>query len=305
MKTQTQTQSNSLVYRKSKLIDVDGNTGRIDVRISLNDECKNGHQDFSITGDIYAHPSSKADKYFRSGGCLHEEILEHFPEFAPFVRLHCCDYDGVPMYPAANMLYFMREGFQNTPVNSTAFKAKFCEKYRMTPEQYDAFLTCKNETQYKIALQELGILDQWKKEAEEAIKQLEELTGMAFVNDSVKRNFTPPTPEELAEEAKRQAEGYYTHEAEAARKKEAKDKKINKLRERLEKDITAKQKEFEIEKWLIENDENTDDAIYYSHTDTIGWGWRASGEKEAPEDVKKRLREKGFPWLSLLTFSSK
>lgn len=299
------TQSNNLVYRTTKLINVSGRKGRIEVKISLNDEHKNGHQDFSITGNIYGHPTSNADKYFVSGGCIHDDIIKHFPEFIPFVRLHLCDFDGVPMHAAPNMCYFMREGFQNTPANSPAFKAEFCKYYRITPEQYDGLLTCKNVTQYAVSLQKLGVLDQWKREAQESIKQLEELTGLTFVNDSVKGQFTPPTPEEMAEESKKQAEGYYTPEAEAARKKEAKDKKVNELRERLNKGIAALQKEFEIKKWLIENGENTEDAIYYSHTNTIGWGWRNYGKKEAPEDVKKRLESKGFPWMSLLTFSSK
>ena len=77
------------------------------IKIRLDDECENGHQDFSITGDIYQKGKPKTDRYFLSGGCIHEEILKVRPDLKIFVNLHLSDYDGVPMHPTANMIYFL------------------------------------------------------------------------------------------------------------------------------------------------------------------------------------------------------
>ena len=60
---------------------------------------------FSITGSII-----KQDKRFRDpylmGGCIHDEILKHFPQLAPLVKVHLSGPDGVPMHAEANARYW-------------------------------------------------------------------------------------------------------------------------------------------------------------------------------------------------------
>ena len=80
-----------------------GNNEKIVVEIRLSDPCKNGHDDFSITADIYEQRGARY--YHSSCGCLHDDILKHFPEFQIFVDLHLCDDNGVPMYPVLNNPY--------------------------------------------------------------------------------------------------------------------------------------------------------------------------------------------------------
>lgn len=41
-----------------------------------------------------------------AGGCIHDEILAHFPELAPVVRVHLSDDRGVPMHAYANAAYY-------------------------------------------------------------------------------------------------------------------------------------------------------------------------------------------------------
>ena len=76
-----------------------GNNQKIVVEIRLSDPCKNGHNDFAITATTYV------GKRWDSCGCLHDDILKHFPEFKIFVDLHLCDDNGVPMYPILNNPY--------------------------------------------------------------------------------------------------------------------------------------------------------------------------------------------------------
>ena len=52
--------------------------GRIDVEITLSDDCKNGVCHFSITADIYERRANGRYVWI-SGGCQHEEIEKHFP----------------------------------------------------------------------------------------------------------------------------------------------------------------------------------------------------------------------------------
>ena len=92
--------TNSLIYTDSKLI---GNGERLSIQIKLNDSCKNGHQDFSITGEITknGHP--------QSFGCLHDQIKKHFPQFNKFISLHGRDFTGAPTYAIGNGFYHLRQ----------------------------------------------------------------------------------------------------------------------------------------------------------------------------------------------------
>lgn len=80
----------------------DGTTYRIRAVVRWDDECGNGHNSFSVTGTIEQKGKYKWLDY--SGGCIHEEIVKHFPELAPFIKWHLCDSD-MPMYYFANTMY--------------------------------------------------------------------------------------------------------------------------------------------------------------------------------------------------------
>ncbi len=165
----------------------DGNN--IVIKICLDDDCKNGHNDFSITADVYQAPHwgpGPRDKYFISGGCCHEDILAARPDLKIFVNLHLADVNGAPMYAIANGFYHLKEGFNNTAPTSPKFKAEFCEYYRLTSAQFDILSTSEDEKVYGYHLTRLGIIDQWKEEANKAIKILEEMCGEKFRDDSTR-----------------------------------------------------------------------------------------------------------------------
>jgi len=83
------------------------NNHKIYVNVRYDDECGNGHNSFAITGDIYSSRTSKADRYFEMGGCIHEQVAKHFPELAPFIKWHLTSSDG-PMHYVANTMYHAR-----------------------------------------------------------------------------------------------------------------------------------------------------------------------------------------------------
>lgn len=274
-------ETNNLIYKTSKTVKYRDTYGTIYVTIELNDECKNGHQDFSITGSIFAGRQI-------SGGCIHESILKHFPEFELFIKLHLSDAKGVPMYAVENGYYHLKNGFNRTPVSSPEFQKEFCEYYRITVEQFEKLKTSKNKIQYAIMLKELNILDQWEKEANEAIKMLEGLTGNTFINDSIKSNFHYPTNEEIEEELKKQKEGYYTEEAEKQRQKEEINSILNKMEEEKDKEINTIQLEFEVKKSVLLNAGKRflDNCIFYKHSNTLTFNWR-NYNKISKEEIEK------------------
>lgn len=83
-----------------------GTTYRITATVRHDDDCGNGHNTFSITGEI--------DRKDRTGwrddvsGCIHNEITKHFPELAPFIKWHLCSTDG-PLHYVANTMYHADE----------------------------------------------------------------------------------------------------------------------------------------------------------------------------------------------------
>jgi len=79
---------------------------RASVRASYGFEYLQGNRApyFSITGDIKDHPGQGENNW--SGGCVHKEILEAFPELASLVRWHLVDQTGDPMHYVANGKYW-------------------------------------------------------------------------------------------------------------------------------------------------------------------------------------------------------
>ena len=260
------TQSNDLRFSTSKTV----GKKTIYVKIRLNDECK---KDFSITGDIYEAGKPKTDRYFITGGCIHEDILKHFPEFKIFVNLHLCDYSGIPMYAVENGFYHLKEGFNNTKPSDKNFKKEFCSHYRITPKQFEVLNTSNNQSQYALNIQKLGILTQWKTEALRAIKLLEEMTGNKFVVDSKRTQFNAPTAKQIQEENKKIKSGYYTPKAVEKRVQAVKDKEIHDLKKEAKKEIGKINEELTIKIYVLSKGLSIDNFIFYNHSKEAVFNW--------------------------------
>ncbi len=96
--------TNSLNYRITRHLENENFV----INIQLADDCKNGHQDFSITGSIYEKGKPMSDRYCITSGAIGDEITKNFPEYAIFNRLHLCDYEGIPMYAVENGFYHLK-----------------------------------------------------------------------------------------------------------------------------------------------------------------------------------------------------
>lgn len=272
--------TNSLVHRISKTAP---NGEQWDIKIRLDDQCKNGHQDFSITGTAWEKGKPKTDKYMLHGGACGDEIATLWPEFEIFNRLHLCDYKGIPMHCSANMFYFLINGFNK----SADIKTKFCEYYRVTPEQFDVLTTSENEIQFALILEKLGIFEQWETEANEAIKLLEQWTGDEFVVDSVRTQYLRPSDEKIAEELEKQKNGYYSEEEKEKRRLAKIQAEFDKLDAEEAKLIEKIKIEYEIKRIMLRFSKRAfEHSIFYYHSNEVCLNWRGDSNQLTPDEIK-------------------
>ena len=77
-----------LTYSKTRFFVENKTRYKIIAKISLNDDCKNGMYDFSITASIYKKKGN-GQFYQISVGCLHEEIKKHLKSVNNYGYLNC------------------------------------------------------------------------------------------------------------------------------------------------------------------------------------------------------------------------
>jgi hypothetical protein len=282
-------ETNSLVYTTTKIAK---NGEQFIIKIRLNDECKNGHQDFSITGTIYEAGKVMCEKNMIGCDTIGEKIAKEFPEFAIFNDLHLCDYKGIPTHCSANGYYHLKNGF-NSKSTGENFIKEYCQYYRLSTDEFNILSKAYSEVHFAILLEKLNIFQKWEKQANEAIKELERLTGNTFVVDSIRTQYHRPTQEQIDLELERIANGYYSIEQIEKRLDEKKQAKINQLKIDTQKAIDKINLEFEIDKIMLEYDEKIyENYIFYSHTNEIKFNWKGYGSlpNEVIEKAKAEIK---------------
>ena len=101
------------------------------------DKCGNGHNTFTITGDLYDRDRNNGEpsvtlstgkhRWLGSCGCLHKKIAKHFPQLAPLIKWHLTSTDE-PMHYIENSLYWAGkrgycDGEPNDPPNLENFRS--------------------------------------------------------------------------------------------------------------------------------------------------------------------------------------
>lgn len=109
MKTNKSEQKSILVRDQTKkvyFLNKEYNGQKVDLIITLryDDECGNGLNSFSITGELYK-ASRRNDSALISCGCLHDEIKVIAPEYSKFIKWHLMS-SKEPLYYFENTLYW-------------------------------------------------------------------------------------------------------------------------------------------------------------------------------------------------------
>lgn len=284
------TESKKLTYRKEKNI-----SGEILIaHVKLADDCRNGHQDFSVTGEIYKAGKPRTDRNLIACGAMGDTIKQLMPELGIFCDLHLCDYLGAPMHAVANMHYHMTNEFNaGDPIDSAAHREKFCEYYRISGDQFDKLAGAHSRVHFAMMLAALGIPEQWKRQADKAIALLEELTGKKFAVDSERQNLQMPTADEIDAERDRIEAGFYSVEAIAERKRAALAEKRAAIIARAERDKAKIDRKLAVNLAIFDagGPRGLEHTIYYDHKETVRFNWRKYG-KELTADEIEQIKQK-------------
>jgi hypothetical protein len=275
---------------KHSLCVIKGNQKTV-IKIRLNDECRNGHEDFSLTCDIYEKARNGVWRDV-GGGCAHEHILKLRPDLAPFATLHLCDFNGLPMHCASNALYWFaginpskttqeyHGGSGRDGKSPDECRRIFAEHIHATPEQVDEIIRREPRTELELraVLEDMGFLAQWKAEADAAIATLEQWTGQKFAPANPVSRWQAVTPEQRAEIEARKASGYYEPAQVAARDAEAlrvaREKKIAEIEARLNDTIDKATRDAQVARYMAAcYYPRLQNFIYYDHTNTISFNW--------------------------------
>jgi len=243
---------------------------------SLNDDCHNGHEDFSITGE------TRVKGKIETCGCIHEEIAKYFPELKKFISLHLCNYDGTPMYAIANGFYFLKEGMFAT----------LQETFRCTEDEIEILKKAADETYFKYLINELHLPVRWKNEADEAVKFLEEQTDQKFESKATRKYPIELDAAEL-KEFKTLLNTYYSPKSIADRLKKDKEDKRKKAIKEIQKTFENKLIELKKDKalnLLIIKNNLPENLIYYSHDNSIKFNW-LDYKPTISEEQKTRIKE--------------
>ena len=277
------TTTNRLCYTVSKRYIQAGTTFEINVKILLADDCKNNICDWNITADIYEQRKNGRFVWC-AGGCCHEEILKRFPQFKMFVDLHLSNHYGAPMYPVENGFYHITNSSKETAINYL----------RITETEYNLLYQAEDKQYFKYLLYTLGIVERWKRESNEALKKLEELTGQIWENPYKPENerFTLKlTDEERTTITNRINDGYYRPEAVQARKDEEKRKAYEKKRAEIINNCEKKQEKAENEKRVmlavLDAGLSVSNVIYYDHSNELVFNWKDYETKVTENDFNK------------------
>jgi hypothetical protein len=103
----------------NKVFYENGQKHRIKVVAELVHRDGNSNAYFSITGEVERQAKNNRWMPFLSG-CIHQEIMQHFPNLASLCDIHLSDEDGVPMHAYANAAYWAGHEGKEKDTNTLA-----------------------------------------------------------------------------------------------------------------------------------------------------------------------------------------
>ncbi len=284
---------------KTKINKIVGNT-KYEIEIRLDDECKNGVDNFAMTASIKEKRRNGRWVYVGGGAC-HEEIVKVMPTLSNFGMLHLRNYIGQPMYAIENGLYWIKNG------NKENVKVHF----NLWDKEVEEMMQCTDALDVKYFIDKFGIAQRWKDLADRGILELEMLCGLVYQPQGTKIQDVVLTDDERKIVEERLNNDYYTDKAKDERtyekycdwieneyraRTEIAERKIKELQH--ENDLynylctfLKAHKEFMgYEKQILGN------VIYYNHRKSLEFNWCNYNTipQDIVEDLISKLSNKDF-----------
>lgn len=267
----------------------------IEAEATLDDDCRSGHADFSLTGAIYRH-----GRCIAAGQCV-DEMLLAFPRLKGIAALHMSTHDGVPMYALENGWYHYKEN-----------RKHFQDHLRITDEETEEAYARKFETQieFHLWIEEKKLPQRWAEEARQGIEFLAAQCADPVTERAKWDNYTParatyqkPDPKAVRLHKQRVKAGYYTPEAKAKRLKRKQAAEARAKRQAIiddyNKTMEKEKRERDVKLELLRVFGTTDGWIYYTHSNELACNWAPTIHKritrEQFDDVATRMRKNKLP----------
>ena len=303
--------TNRLFHSMTRTDTEHGVAQKIIVKVKLHDDYGNGHEDFSVTCDIYERGRDVG------GGAAHDLILELWPELQEFVDLHLCDSHGSSMHCIGNAFYWFAGIFEDnlgqkyTGSTGSTGKSKeeckriFARSLHLSYVQIEKLINLKPLSASLLSLycERMGLRSEWEAKAKKAIERLEDWTGEKFKSEATRQNWEPLEASKVEELEEKLKSGYFTKEQVDDRHREAMEAKIEKKRRAIELDFEAK-------KTKAEDQRSSDlellrvcgikkpNVIYYDHSNTLQANWSNTEKlftREEWEEFTRQIEASKFP----------
>lgn len=272
---------NELKYKKTKKI---GENTFIDVEIGLRYIKENFYSYFYVIGDVYE--LKRARKKIIYSGCIHEEILEYFPEFKTFVQLHGNSSYGMPLHMISNIKFYI----DNNEIDA------ICSSLGISDVMAKELICWGEEIDYlKYFLEENDIIYHLRSKANKAIKLLEELTGNEFDNPDVLGIYDyMPLDNDTREKIKKMHEnGYFTMDnvikRENDRIKDLNIKRLESEKIKLEKEKREIDNEIQVLEYLCDKCISLDSHAYLRGVNVLAINLFKNRENAMSEEDYKRF----------------
>lgn len=202
----------NLVY-KNKFTDGDL---RAEVEVKLYKLKGNEYPYWSVTGIIQKGYGVELEEIC---GAIGDRLIEYFPEIEQFERLHLSDGKGIPNWAVINGWYYKLTGDREALKNNL----------RLSDEEVNVLMNMPDKDSFRYCIHVSGIEKRWNKESEDAIAELERLSGNKLIVDEGEEiGQEIMTEEEVKTYEKKISEGYYGSDKmqERENKKKEKEKEI-------------------------------------------------------------------------------
>lgn len=258
--------------------------------IGLNDDCKNGHLTFSFTGEIKVKKNN-GRYYTLISGAIGDIIAYLKPELSMFEKLHTCNHLGQPMF-IDDIRFHINEGETNEQI-AEMYNISNLEAIEILRNASD------NKDLFHYLVFYLGVAGIWKKQADEAIREMEAKTGLTLKIENKDRVYKQFDAEKCNDMAYLFKHGYATKEMKQAREEITRTKKrleeLAEIEKEFAKSVEKAKRIYEVKKVVVSFGISWDNVTFYDHKNELCFNWLNCCKKIPSDLINELVRSNTLP----------